>query len=93
MRRLFTGLLLVAAVLAAQAQEAVEAVVVKVDKPAGRITLKHAAIPAFDMPAMTGAYKVQDPALLDNLQSGESVQFSLARVHNQYTVTRIAPRR
>ena len=61
----------------------------KIDKPAGRITLKHAEIKAYDMPGMTGAYKVQDPSMLDKVQVGDRVQFSLDRVNSVYTITKI----
>ena len=40
---------------AAFAQAAIDGEVKKVDKPAARITLKHAEVKQFDMPAMTGA--------------------------------------
>src|SRR5581483_6814006 len=52
---------LLAASAAAFAQAVVAGEVKKVDKPAGRITLKHAEIKLYDMPPLTGAYKVQDP--------------------------------
>ena len=61
----------------------------KIDKPAGHITLKHAEIKLYDMPGMTGAYKVQDPAMLDKVQVGDHVQFQLDRVNSVYTITRI----
>ena len=93
MKRLLAAALVAAAAMTAFAQEAIDAVVVKVDKPAGRLTLRHGAIPAFDMPAMTGAYKVQDPAMLERVRAGDAVQFTLARVNNQYTITRIEVRR
>ena len=54
-----------------------------------RITLKHAEIKLYDMPGMTGAYKVQDPSMLDKVQVGDRVQFSLDRVNSVYTITRI----
>jgi len=80
---------LLAAAAAAQAQALVSGEVKKVDKPAGRITLKHAEIKAYDMPPLTGAYKVQDPAMLDKVQVGDHVQFQLDRVNSVYTITRI----
>lgn len=74
---------------AAFAQAAIDGEVKKVDKPAARITLKHAEVKQFDMPAMTGAYKVADPGMLDRVQPGDHVRFSLERLNNQYTITRI----
>ena len=74
---------------AASAQAVVTGEVKKVDKPAGRLTVKHGEIKAFDMPGLTGSYKVQDAAMLDKVQAGDHVQFNLDRINNQYTITRI----
>jgi len=87
-RFLVTAALLAVSALAC-AQALVSGEVKKVDKPAGRITLKHAEIKAFDMPGMTGAYKVRDAAMLDKVQVGDRVQFSLERIDSVYTITRI----
>ena len=92
MKRLFATVALLLAASAgafAQAQALVAGEVLKVDKPAGRLTLKHAEIKAYDMPGMTGAYKVQDPAMLDKVQVGDHVRFQLDRVSSVYTITRI----
>lgn len=89
MKRILVTAALIALSAAASAQALVAGEVKKIDKPAGRITLKHAEIKVYDMPGLTGAYKVQDPAMLDRVQVGDHVQFSLDRVNNQYTITRI----
>jgi Cu/Ag efflux protein CusF len=93
MKRLLSTVALLAVSALASAQALVAGEVKKVDKPAGRITLKHAEIKAFDMPGMTGAYKVKDPAMLDKVQPGDQVQFTLDRVNNVYTITRIEVQR
>jgi len=89
MKRFIATAALLVASAAACAQATVAGEVKKVDKPAGRITLKHAEIKAYDMPGMTGAYKVRDPGMLERVQVGDHVQFSLERINNQYTITRI----
>ena len=89
MKRLLATAVLLAASALASAQALVAGEVKKIDKPAGRITLKHAEIKLYDMPGMTGAYKVQDPAMLDKVQVGDHVQFQLDRVNSVYTITRI----
>ena len=71
----------------AGAQGLTDAEVRKVDKPAARITLKHGEIKALDMPAMTLAYRVKDPAMLDKVQAGDHVRFAAERVNSQYTIT------
>ena len=68
MKRLIATVALLAVSAVAFAQAVVAGEVKKVDKPAGRITLKHGEIKAYDMPGLTGAYRVQDPAMLDKVQ-------------------------
>ena len=89
MKRLLATVALLAVSAVACAQALVAGEVKKVDKPAGRITLKHAEIKAYDMPGMTGAYKVQDPSMLDKVQVGDHVQFQLDRLNSVYTITKI----
>ena len=89
MKRFLATAALLAASVAASAQAVVAGEVKKIDKPAGRITLKHAEIKVFDMPSLTGAYKVQDPAMLDKVQVGDRVQFSLDRIDSVFTITKI----
>jgi Cu(I)/Ag(I) efflux system protein CusF len=65
--------------------------VTKIDEAAGKITIKHATpIPKFDMDEpMTMVYRVQDPAMLKAVKSGDKVKFDADRVNNQFTVTKI----
>ena len=89
MNRLIAAVALFTFSALAAAQPLVDAEVKKVDKPQGRIMLKHDEIKQFDMPAMTGSYKVSDPGMLDKVQPGDHVKFSLDRLNNQYTITKI----
>ncbi len=91
MKRFLAAAALLACSVAASAQAVVAGEVKKIDKPAGRITLKHAEVKVFDMPALTGAYKVQDPAMLDRVQVGDHVQFTLDRIDSVFTITKIEP--
>ena len=61
----------------------------KVDKDAGKLTIKHGAIPSMDMPPMTMVYRVKDPAMLDQVKPGDTVKFSMEKVGGQYMVTRL----
>ncbi|WP_395708376.1 copper-binding protein [Reyranella sp.] len=63
--------------------------VVKVDKPAGKITLKHAPIKNLDMDAMTMVFRVADPAMLDKVKAGDNIEFAADRVNGAITVTKI----
>ena len=74
----------------AQAQAAwTEGEVRKVDKEAKKITLKHGTIVNLDMPPMTMVFRVQNPALLDQVSSGDKVRFSADKIDGQFTVTGI----
>ncbi|MBC7941802.1 MAG: copper-binding protein [Chitinophagaceae bacterium] len=64
--------------------------VVKIDKPGGRITLKHDSIKALDMPAMTLAFRVREARMLDNVAVGDRVRFDAEKLDGSYTVTALA---
>ena len=61
----------------------------KVDKEAGKITLKHAEIKSLDMPPMTMVFGVADKALLDQVKAGDKVKFKATAEGGRYTVTEI----
>lgn len=65
--------------------------VVKVDKAAGKITLKHGPIKKFDMDSMTMVWRVADPAMLDKVKPGDHIEFDADRVNGALTVTKISP--
>lgn len=59
----------------------------KIDKPAGKITLKHGEIAHLEMPPMTMVFGVKDPALLERVKAGDKVRFSAGKEGGQYVVT------
>ena len=61
----------------------------KVDKDAGKITLKHGPIPNLEMPAMTMVFRVKDRAMLDKVKEGDKLRFAADKVGGVYTVTAI----
>lgn len=62
----------------------------KVDKDAGKITIKHGPMPNLDMPMpMTMVYRVKDPAMLDQVKAGEKVKFAAEKLGGAFTVTKI----
>jgi Cu(I)/Ag(I) efflux system periplasmic protein CusF len=71
--------------------EWVDAEVRKVDRDAGKLTLKHAEIKSLDMPAMTMVFHVKDKSMLDKLKSGDKVRFSAMNDGGKYTVVEIQP--
>ena len=63
----------------------------KVDKSAGKITLKHGEIKNLDMPPMTMVFAVVDKAMLDRVKAGDKVQFRAANQDGRMTVTELHP--
>jgi len=61
----------------------------KVDKAAGKVTIKHGPMPKFDMPPMTMAYRVKDKAMLDQLKPGDKIKFDVDGVGGEFTVLRL----
>jgi Cu/Ag efflux protein CusF len=64
--------------------------VVKVDKAAGKITLKHGPIKKLDMDSMTMVWRVADPAMLDKVKPGDHIEFDADRLNGALTVTKIS---
>lgn len=64
----------------------------KVDKRAGKLTIRHGAIPGMDMPSpMTMVYRVKDAAMLDQVKPGDKVRFLADKVGGAFTVMQIEP--
>jgi Cu/Ag efflux protein CusF len=63
----------------------------KVDKAAGKLTLRHGPLKNLDMPPMTMVFQVKDRALLDKVQAGDKVRFKAADDGGKLTVTEIEP--
>lgn len=58
-----------------QQSYSVKGEVVVVDKEAGKVNLKHEAVPELDWPAMTMFFPVADRPQLDTLKAGDQVEF------------------
>lgn len=71
--------------------EMAEGEVKKVDKGAGKVTLKHGPLHSLDMPAMTMVFRVKDPAMLDRLKAGDNIRFKAEKIGGNYTVTEYQP--
>ena len=63
----------------------------KIDKDAGKITIKHGDIKHMDMPGMTMVFVVKDKVLLDKTSVGAKIQFMATNENGQMTVTDIQP--
>jgi Cu(I)/Ag(I) efflux system periplasmic protein CusF len=64
-------------------------VVTKVDKAAGRVTLKHDPIRSLNWPTMTMAFHVKDKAMLDKLAAEQRVEFEFVQQDKRYVITSI----
>ena len=63
----------------------------KIDKDAGKITIRHGEIKHMDMPGMTMVFAAKDKALLDKTSVGAKIQFMVTNENGQMTVTDIQP--
>lgn len=87
----FIGILVAAVVVpgvvaaAPPAQGHAQGTVVRVDAAQGKIAIRHGAIPALDLPAMTLVYHIA-PALLRGIAVGDSVSFTAERSGGQYRI-------
>ncbi len=80
-----------AAAPAAAGAPLVEGEVRKVDKAKGRITLQHGPLAHLGMGAMTMAFKVADPKLLEGVKAGDKVRFVAVQREGALTVTALQP--
>jgi Cu/Ag efflux protein CusF len=61
----------------------------KIDKEAGKITLRHGEIKNLNMAAMTMVLRVKDPALLDRVEVGDQVRFAAERLNGAVTIVQM----
>ncbi|MFY8083849.1 MAG: copper-binding protein [Rubrivivax sp.] len=66
-----------------------DAEVRRVDKGAGKLTLKHGEIKHLDMPPMTMVFQVPDATLLDKVKPGDKVRFRAEKAASGYVVTAV----
>jgi len=92
---LFTAAAAALAASAALAQAAApltEGEIRKVDREAGKLTIKHGEIKNLEMPPMTMVFRASDPKLLESLNAGDKIGFHVEKVDGQFTVTVIEKR-
>lgn len=61
----------------------------KIDKEAGKLTLKHERIANLNMPPMTMVFRVKDKSIMQNLQVGDTIQFKAVDKNGVLTITEI----
>lgn len=71
------------------AGQMVEGEVKKVNKETEKITIRHGELKDLGMPGMTMAFRVKDPAMLDQVKAGDKINFVASRVGGQLTVVQL----
>jgi len=61
----------------------------RIDKAAGKVSLRHGEIKNLDMPPMSMVFQVKNPAQLDALQVGQKVRFQAVQEKGAYWVVNI----
>jgi Cu/Ag efflux protein CusF len=64
----------------------------KIDKEAGKLTLRHGEIKHLDMPPMTMVFVARDKSMLDKVKVGDQVRFMVIHENGQMMVTDLQPR-
>jgi Cu(I)/Ag(I) efflux system protein CusF len=89
MRRLAFLLALLLALPAFAQQGETEGEVRKVDREAGKITLRHGPIGGdLDMSAMSMVFQVKDAGLLDRLQQGDRVKATILKENGVFYIVK-----
>lgn len=63
----------------------------KIDKSAGKLTLKHGPLENLGMSAMTMVFRVKEPVWLDQMKEGDKIRFVAEKVNGALTVVRYEP--
>lgn len=61
----------------------------KVDKSAGKVTIKHGPLQNIGMDAMTMVFRVKDPAMLEQVKVGDKINFVAEEPNGQLMVTKL----
>lgn len=69
--------------------ELTEGEVRKIDREAGKITLRHGELKNLNMGAMTMVFRVREPAMLDQVKAGDKVKFAADRVGGAIMVVQL----
>lgn len=74
---------------ARRASHTAKAVVKKVDRKAGVVTLAHDPVASLNWPSMTMKFKVKDKTLWNKLGDGKKVDVEFVKEGNDYVVTKV----
>lgn len=65
----------------------------KINKDAGKITIKHGPIEGMDMPGMTMVFRAKDPSLLDKVKVGDKIDFTVTQEQGAMVILSAEPKR
>ncbi len=71
----------------------VDGEVKKINKDAGKLTIKHGELKNLGMPPMTMVFRVKQPAMLDQVKAGDKIGFVAEKVNGQLTVIQLEARK
>lgn len=63
----------------------------KINRDAGKLTLRHGELKNLNMPPMTMVFVVKDKTLLNELKVGDKIRFHVIMEAGQMVITRIEP--
>lgn len=63
----------------------------KIDKEAGKLTIRHDEIKHLEMPPMTMVFVAKDKSMLDKVKAGDKVRFIVIHENGQMIVTDLQP--
>lgn len=78
-----------AAQMSAESTASTDAMVKKVDKAGGKVTLAHGPLRNLGMPPMTMVFKVKDTKVLGTLKEGDKIRFVAEQAGNDYLASKI----
>lgn len=58
----------------------------KINKETGKVTIKHGPLQNLDMPGMTMLFRLQDPAMLDQIKEGDKIKFVADKIDGAFVV-------
>ena len=71
------------------AAELTDGEVRKIDKEAGKITLRHGELKNLDMAAMSMVFRVKDAGMLEQVKVGDKVRFAADRINGAVTIVQL----
>lgn len=78
-----------AATTEAAAADMSEGEIRKVNKDAGKLTIRHGELKNLGMPPMTMIFQVKDPAMLDQVKPGDKIRFVADKTGGKFTVMQL----